>query len=78
MGTNKGIEESTLTKIGENRPIGNFKGASNNMEIICILNVLEKMKDHQIFGKLESITKDRENKSKKCNRKYWSRNPYQI
>lgn len=62
---NKVIEESTLIKIGENRPIGNFTGVSNNMETICTLKVLKKMKDHQIFDKLESITKDRDNKTKK-------------
>ena len=63
--SNKVIEESTLTKVGKNRPTGNFKGASNNMETTCTLNVLQQMKDHQIFGNLESITKDRDNKSKK-------------
>lgn len=59
------IETTTLTKKGNNRPTGEYCGSSNNMETNGTISVLQKMKDHKIFDHIETISKDRDNKSSK-------------
>lgn len=44
--SNKAIEESTMTKLGENRPTGNFKGASNNIKTTCTFNLIQWIRYH--------------------------------
>lgn len=63
--TNMVIESTTLTKKGNNRPTGEYCGSSNNMETNGTISVLQKMKDHKIFDHIETISKDRDNKSSK-------------
>lgn len=54
-----------MTKKGKNCPTGNYEGASNNMETVGSPIVIDQMKSHRIFEKINKLIKDRDNKSKK-------------
>ena len=68
------IENTTLTKVGRNRPRGNFTGTSNNMETEGSHPVIKKKKHHNIFDQVKTISKDRDNKSSKLLKDLGSQN----
>ena len=59
------IAFETVSKEGKNRPTGFFRGSSNNMETEGTRLILDSFEKNQFLNKIETITKDRDNKGKK-------------
>ena len=52
------IEFCTLTKDGGHRVDSNYDGSSNNMETVGTTEIIKRLKEHEIFDAIHTITKD--------------------
>ena len=59
------IEFCTLTKDGGHRVDSNYDGSSNNMETVGTTEIIKRLKEHEIFDAIHTITKDRDNSTSK-------------
>lgn len=58
------IEFCTLIKDGVHRVDSNYDGSSN-METVCTTEIIKRLKEHEIFDSIHTITKDRDNSTSK-------------